>query len=93
MGEVRKLAAILVADVIGYSRLADADEHRTLARLRGLRSDLIDPAVAAITAASSSAPATARSSSFGAWSTRCVARSKCRPDFCRATPARQRTAD
>jgi adenylate cyclase len=47
MGETRKLAAILVADVVGYSRLAGADEDRTLARLRGLRSDLIDPAVAA----------------------------------------------
>jgi TolB-like protein/class 3 adenylate cyclase len=47
MGETRKLAAILVADVAGYSRLAGADEDRTLARLRGLRSDLIDPAVAA----------------------------------------------
>jgi adenylate cyclase len=47
MGETRKLAAILVADVVGYSRLAAADEDRTLARLRGLRSDLIDPAVAA----------------------------------------------
>ena len=46
MGETRKLAAILVADVVGYSRLAGADEDRTLARLRGLRSDLIDPAVA-----------------------------------------------
>ena len=46
-GETRKLAAILVADVVGYSRLAAADEDRTLARLRGLRSDLIDPAVAA----------------------------------------------
>jgi adenylate cyclase len=45
MGETRKLAAILVADVVGYSRLADADEDRTLARLRGLRSDLIDPAI------------------------------------------------
>jgi adenylate cyclase len=43
----RKLAAILVADVVGYSRLASADEDRTLARLRGLRSDLIDPAIAA----------------------------------------------
>jgi TolB-like protein/class 3 adenylate cyclase len=43
----RKLAAILVADVAGYSRLAGADEDRTLARLRGLHSDLIDPAVAA----------------------------------------------
>ena len=47
MSETRKLAAILVADVVGYSRLAGADEDRTLARLRGLRSDLIDPAVAA----------------------------------------------
>jgi adenylate cyclase len=47
MGETRKLAAILVADVVGYSRLAAADADRTLARLRGLRSDLIDPAVAA----------------------------------------------
>jgi TolB-like protein/class 3 adenylate cyclase len=47
MGETRKIAAILVADVVGYSRLAGADEERTLARLRGLRSDLIDPAIAA----------------------------------------------
>jgi class 3 adenylate cyclase/TolB-like protein len=47
LSETRKLAAILVADVVGYSRLAGADEERTLARLRGLRSDLIDPAIAA----------------------------------------------
>ena len=47
MSEIRKLAAILVADIVGYSRLAGADEDRTLARLRGLRSDLIDPAIAA----------------------------------------------
>ena len=47
MGETRKLAAILVADIVGYSRLASADEDRTLARVRGLRSDLIDPAIAA----------------------------------------------
>jgi TolB-like protein len=46
MSETRKLAVILVADVVGYSRLAGADEDRTLARLRGLRSDLIDPAIA-----------------------------------------------
>ena len=45
MTSARKLAAILVADVVGYSRLAGADEERTLARLRGLRSDLIDPAI------------------------------------------------
>ena len=46
MSEIRKIAAILVADVVGYSRLAGADEDRTLSRLRALRSDLIDPAVA-----------------------------------------------
>jgi adenylate cyclase len=47
MSATRKLAAILVSDVVGYSRLAGADEEGTLARLRVLRSDLIDPAVAA----------------------------------------------
>ena len=45
MGGMRKIAAIRVADVVGYSRLAGADEDRTLSRLRGLRSDLIDPAI------------------------------------------------
>src|SRR5271167_4366956 len=45
MSETRKIAAILVADVVGYSRLAGADEDRILARLRTLRSDLIDPTI------------------------------------------------
>src|SRR5208337_1105303 len=45
MSETRKLAAILVTDVVGYSRLAGADEDRILARLRTLRSDLIDPII------------------------------------------------
>ena len=45
MTETRKLAAILAADVVGFSRLAGSDEDRTLARLRTLRSDLIDPAI------------------------------------------------
>jgi adenylate cyclase len=46
VSETRKIASILVADVVGYSRLAGADEDRILARLRALRSDLIDPTVA-----------------------------------------------
>ena len=46
MPESRKLAAILAADVVGFSRLASADEDRTLARMRALRSDLIDPTIA-----------------------------------------------
>jgi adenylate cyclase len=45
MSETRKLAAILAADVVGFSRLTGADEDRTLARLRSLRSDLIDPTI------------------------------------------------
>ncbi len=47
MSDTRKIAAILVADVVGYSQLAGADEEGTLARLRALRSDLIDPTIAA----------------------------------------------
>jgi adenylate cyclase len=46
MAETRKLAAILAADIVGYSKLAGADEERTLARLRALRSDLTDPTIA-----------------------------------------------
>jgi adenylate cyclase len=45
VAETRKLAAILVSDVVGYSRLTGADEDRILARLRTLRSDLIDPII------------------------------------------------
>ena len=41
MSETRKLAAVLVSDVVGYSRLVGA-----VARLRTLRSDLIDPTIA-----------------------------------------------
>ena len=46
MGETRKIAAILVADIVGYSRLTGTDEDRIHARLRTLRSDLIDPILA-----------------------------------------------
>jgi adenylate cyclase len=46
MTETRELSPILAADVVGYSHLASADEDWTLARLRTLRSDLIDPTIA-----------------------------------------------
>jgi adenylate cyclase len=59
MSETRKLVAILAAAVVGYSRLAGADEDHPLARLHGLRSDLLDPTVAAHHGASSSTPGTA----------------------------------
>jgi len=45
MAETRKLAAILAADVAGYSKLAGSNEERTLARLRALRSELLDPTI------------------------------------------------
>jgi TolB-like protein len=47
VGEVRKLAAVLAMDMVGYSRLARTDEERTLARLRMVRSEVIEPAIAA----------------------------------------------
>jgi adenylate cyclase len=42
----RRLAAIVAADVVGYSRLMEADEAGTLARLKTVRLELIDPAIA-----------------------------------------------
>src|SRR6266851_3158157 len=42
----RRLAAILAADMVGYSRLTRLDEEGTLARLRALRRDLFDPVIA-----------------------------------------------
>jgi class 3 adenylate cyclase len=46
MTETRKLAAIVAADVVGFSRLTGSDEEGTLARLRALWSDLIAPTIA-----------------------------------------------
>lgn len=42
----RRLAAILAADMVGYSRLIRADEEGTLTALQALRADLIDPKIA-----------------------------------------------
>ena len=42
----RRLAAILAADVAGYSRLIECDEEGTLGRLRMLRAEVIDPQIA-----------------------------------------------
>jgi adenylate cyclase len=46
MPSVRRLAAILAADVAGYSRLMGADEEGTLERLKALRRELVDPKIA-----------------------------------------------
>ncbi|MGJ5621290.1 hypothetical protein [Sulfitobacter sp. MF3-043] len=41
----RRLAAILAADVVGYTRLMGADEHAVLEALKALRSEIFDPLV------------------------------------------------
>src|SRR5262245_29781870 len=46
MTEQRRLAAILVADVVGYSKLVGTDEAGTLAQLQALRSEIIEPQIA-----------------------------------------------
>ena len=46
MSQTRRLAAILAADVAGYSRLMGADEEGTLERLKALRRELLDPQIA-----------------------------------------------
>jgi len=78
MSETRKLAAILVADVVGYSRLAGADEERTPARLRALRSDLFDPTSAVHHGRVVKRTGDGSIIEFAVRSTRCAARSKSR---------------
>ena len=46
MTEQRRLAAILVADVVGYSKLIGSDEADTLAQLQALRAEVIEPHIA-----------------------------------------------
>ena len=76
MSETRKLAAILVADAVGFSRLAGADEDRRFARLRGLRSDLIDPAIAAHNGRIVKRTGDGSIIEAAAWSTRSAAQSR-----------------
>src|SRR5215831_4909260 len=45
MSQTRRLAAILAADVAGYSRLMGVDEEGTLDRLKALRRELLDPKI------------------------------------------------
>ena len=82
----RRLAAILAADVAGYSRLIGADEEGTLGRLKALRAELIDPKIAEHRAASSRPPATACWSNSPVSSMRSAAPSSCRRPWPNAMP-------
>ena len=73
----RRLAAILAADVVGYSRLMGADEEGTLKRLKALRHEFLDRKSPSAGAASSKPPATGCSSNLAVWWMRCAAPSRC----------------
>lgn len=62
----RRLAAILAADVVGYSRLMGEDEAGTLERLKACEADVIEPVVVAIAGAYSSVWGTGSSSNLPA---------------------------
>ena len=85
-----QLAAILVADVVGYSRPAGADEDRNFRGSGRLRSDLIVRPSTRITGASLSEPATAVMIDSVAWSMLCVVRSKRRTAWWSETRAWRR---
>ena len=89
----RRLAAVLAADVAGYSRLMGADEEGTLARLKAIRKTLVDPASPRIAAASSRPPATACWSCSPARWTRRAAPSRSSAAWPSETPTCRRIAD
>jgi adenylate cyclase len=78
VSETRKLAAILAADVVGFSRLTEADEDRTLARLRALRSDLIDPTISVYNGRVVKRTGDGVIAEFRTWWRPCAAPSRCR---------------
>ena len=87
MTEQRRLAAIVSADVAGYSRLMGRDESGTLAALKALRQEVVDPGHRrAMAAASSRPPATGCCWSSRASSMPCAARSRCRRRWRTASP-------
>ena len=91
MAQIRKLAAMLASDVVGYSRLAGADEDRILARMRTLRSDLIDPTLAVHNGRTVKRTGDGPSANFAALWTPWVARSKSRTRWSSAVPVCPRT--
>jgi adenylate cyclase len=68
-------------DVVGYSRAADGEEERTLARIRGLGVDLLDPGIAAHHGRIVKRTGDGVLIEFRAWSMPCATRSRCRRGF------------
>jgi class 3 adenylate cyclase len=91
MSQTRRLAAILAADVAGYSRLMGADEEGTLERLKALRRELLDPKIAEHHGRIVKTTGDGLLVEFPASSTRCAARSRYSRRCPSGTPASQRT--
>jgi len=87
-----RLAVILCADVVGYSRLMGIDEEGTLAALEAVRRNLVDPKVLAHRGRIARTMGDGLSSSSPAWSMRCAARSKYNAK-CRDSTAERRRTD
>jgi adenylate cyclase len=78
MTEQRRLAAIVSADVAGYSRLMGRDESGTLEALKALRQEEVDPMIASHGGRIVKATGDGLLMDSRVWSMRCVARSRCR---------------
>jgi adenylate cyclase len=78
MTDTRRLAAILAADVVGYSRLIGGDEGSTLQAFKAIRAELLDPTIAAHNGRIVKRRETGCSSSSAVWWMRCVARPRCK---------------
>jgi adenylate cyclase len=73
----RRLAAILAADIAGYSRLMGVDEEGTLAALKVCRRELIDPKIEEYNGRIIKTTGDGMLVEFAAWSTLCAVLSRC----------------
>jgi class 3 adenylate cyclase len=91
MSQTRSLAAILAADVVGYSRLMWADEEGTLERLKALRRELIDPKIAERHGRIVKTTGDGLLVEFASVVVRCAARSRCSRQWPSGTRVSRRT--
>jgi class 3 adenylate cyclase len=92
MTATRRLAAILAADVVGYSRLIGADEEGTLERLRSVRAELIDPKITEQRGRIGKTTGDGLLVEFPVWSMRCVVRPNGSTGWPNVTPMCRRPA-
>jgi class 3 adenylate cyclase len=91
VSQTRRLAAILAADVAGYSRLMGADEEGTLERLKTLRRELLDPKIAEHRGRIVKTTGDGLLVEFATSSMRCAAPSRCSRRCLSGTLASRRT--